>query len=148
MRELTPKQKKFVELYNGNATQAAIAAGYSPKRADAIGYDLLRKTEISEAIRQREESESRERIADRQQRQFFWTSIMRGEEQEMKDRLRASELLGKSEGDFLERTELTGKDGGAVRVEAVPVDLSRLTGEELRVLAELAEKIMPDALPD
>jgi hypothetical protein len=36
---------------------------------------------------------------------------MLDEEQSMKDRLRASELLGKSGGDFLERREITGPDG-------------------------------------
>lgn len=33
LRELTPKQKAFVEHYSGNATQAAIMAGYSTKTA-------------------------------------------------------------------------------------------------------------------
>ena len=52
MRELTGKQKRFVEEYlcDLNATQAAIRAGYSAKRADAVGYDLLRKPEITAAI--------------------------------------------------------------------------------------------------
>lgn len=49
---MTPKQKRFVEEYlvDLNATQAAIRAGYSVKRADAIGYENLRKPEIKDAI--------------------------------------------------------------------------------------------------
>ena len=49
---LTAKQRRFVEEYliDLNATQAAIRAGYSPKRADAIGYENLRKPEISGAV--------------------------------------------------------------------------------------------------
>lgn len=49
---LTAKQRRFVEEYliDLNATQAAIRAGYSPKRADAIGYENLRKPEIHAAI--------------------------------------------------------------------------------------------------
>lgn len=52
MRKLTEKQKRFVEEYliDLNATQAAIRAGYSVKRASEIGYQLLQKTTVSEAI--------------------------------------------------------------------------------------------------
>lgn len=46
---LTPKQLRFVGEYliDLNATQAAIRAGYSVRRADAIGYENLRKPEIA-----------------------------------------------------------------------------------------------------
>lgn len=49
---MTPKQQRFVAEYliDLNATQAAIRAGYSTKRADAIGYENLRKPEIAKAI--------------------------------------------------------------------------------------------------
>lgn len=49
---LTPKQQAFVNEYllDLNATQAAIRAGYAPKRADAIGFENLRKPEIAAAI--------------------------------------------------------------------------------------------------
>lgn len=52
MMSLTQKQKRFVEEYliDLNATQAAIRAGYSPKRASEIGYQLLQKTTVSKAI--------------------------------------------------------------------------------------------------
>lgn len=51
-RPLTPKQQSFVAEYliDLNATQAAIRAGYSAKRADAIGFENLRKPEIASAI--------------------------------------------------------------------------------------------------
>lgn len=50
--KLTPKQERFIDEYliDLNATQAAIRAGYSSKRADAIGYDLLRNTGIQNGI--------------------------------------------------------------------------------------------------
>jgi phage terminase small subunit len=49
---LTPKQQCFVAEYlvDLNATQAAIRAGYSARRAAEIGYQLLHKTTVSEAI--------------------------------------------------------------------------------------------------
>ena len=51
-RPLTPKQSAFVREYlvDLNATQAAIRAGYSKHRADAIGYENLRKPEMAAAI--------------------------------------------------------------------------------------------------
>lgn len=51
---LTPKQRIFVLEYlrTFNATQAAIAAGYSKKTAYAIGWENLRKPEIQAAIKQ------------------------------------------------------------------------------------------------
>lgn len=49
---LTPKQKLFVDEYliDLNATQAAIRAGYRPDNAEQMGYQLLRKTLVSDAI--------------------------------------------------------------------------------------------------
>jgi len=49
---MTPKQARFVEEYliDLNATQAAIRAGYTAKRADAIGYENLLKPEIQQAV--------------------------------------------------------------------------------------------------
>lgn len=66
---MTPRQLRFVEEYlaDPNATQAAIRAGYSAKRADAIGHENLRKPEIAAAIQQaqRERSERTAITADR-----------------------------------------------------------------------------------
>lgn len=52
MARLTAKQKRFCDEYliDLNATQAAIRAGYSVKTADVIGYQLLQKTSVQEAI--------------------------------------------------------------------------------------------------
>ncbi|EMZ3531639.1 terminase small subunit [Enterobacter hormaechei subsp. hoffmannii] len=49
---LTAQQRLFVAEYlkDGNATQAAIRAGYSKKSAEQIGYQLLQKTSVAQAI--------------------------------------------------------------------------------------------------
>ena len=54
---LTNKQKKFIDEYlkDLNATQAAIRAGYSEKTAYSIGIENLRKPEIQEKIKQRQQ---------------------------------------------------------------------------------------------
>ena len=51
-RSLTPRQERFVAEYlvDLKATQAAIRAGYSPRTAASIGYENLRKPEISAAV--------------------------------------------------------------------------------------------------
>lgn len=58
---LAPKQAVFVEEYliDLNATQAAIRAGYSPKSAEDIGRQLLRKTPVAEAISKAQEARSK-----------------------------------------------------------------------------------------
>jgi phage terminase small subunit len=105
--KLTTKRRKFVNLYEGNATQAAIKAGYSKKTARSQGQRLLTKVDIAEALRKREEKEIGPLIADRKERQQFWTSVLRAKLPKAKvkvyDRLKASELLGKSEADFTEK---------------------------------------------
>ncbi|EMM7969957.1 TPA: terminase small subunit [Pseudomonas aeruginosa] len=49
---LTKKQRLFVDEYliDLNATQAAIRAGYSTRRAAEIGYQLLQRPEVAQAI--------------------------------------------------------------------------------------------------
>jgi len=51
-RELTPKQRRFVEEYliDLNATQAAIRAGYSEKTANEQGARLLANVSVSSAV--------------------------------------------------------------------------------------------------
>ena len=103
--KLTAKQLRFVESYDGNATAAAIAAGYSKKTACFIGNENLRKPNIIKAIKAREAKKVKPYIASREDRQKFWTETMRDMKADLKNRLRASELLGKSEADFIERIE-------------------------------------------
>ena len=51
-KNLTPKQRRFVEEYlvDLNATAAALRAGYSAKTAAQVGYQLLQKPAVQEAI--------------------------------------------------------------------------------------------------
>jgi len=52
---MTPRQSRFVDEYLCDlvATKAAIRAGYSPRRASEIGYQLLQKTTVQEAVTER-----------------------------------------------------------------------------------------------
>lgn len=99
------KQKLFCEYYigecKGNAEQSAIKAGYSQKCARSTGYKLLQIAEIKHYISQKSSEIETKNIATIQNIQEFWTSIMLNEEEPTKDRLRASELLAKCKGMFM-----------------------------------------------
>lgn len=102
---LSARQDKFVKLYDGNGTKTAKLAGYqgSDNTLAQTAHELLRNPKVSAAIRERQEAQIAPHIATREARQKFWTDIMNDEFADMRDRLRASELLGKTEGDFIER---------------------------------------------
>ena len=124
-RGLSVKQRRFVEAYDGNATAAAIAAGYSPKTARLQGHKNITKDNILEAIQSRENKRMESTILTREERQAFWSDIIRNEdEKNIMAKLKASELLAKSEGDFLDRHELTGKDGAPLDAAPRKVILS------------------------
>lgn len=107
---MTPKQSAFVDYYaaSGNAVDAARKAGY--KKPHPQGAENLLKPTIQQALAERNKEVSQSRIATIKERQAFWTAVLRGQEPdaEMKDRLKASELLGKCQGDFIDRVESTG----------------------------------------
>lgn len=119
-KTLTEKQRLFVQCYVGNATEAATKAGYSKNRCSEIGYQLLQKTSVKDAIRKRQEIEERPNILGRQELQAFWSEVATSSEQDMKDRLKASELLGKSDAMFTDN----------LRIDAT-LELKKLSDEEL-----------------
>lgn len=131
--KLTRKQQRFVDEYliDLNATQAAIRAGYAPKRADAMGYENLRKPDIAAAIQasmamraQRteitqdyvlktirdtvERCAQAEPVLDRDgcptgEYKFDASAVLKG-----------AELLGKHLKMFTDKTEVTGAGGGPI----------------------------------
>ena len=115
MMKLTLKQKAFADYYieTGNATEAAVRAGYSKKTAKAIGSEYLTKPAINEYIQERLKAIEDSRIADGDEVLRYLTSVMRGEEKDafgldagISDRTRAAELLGKRYRLFTERVEV------------------------------------------
>ena len=103
---LTSKQQRFIEAYTGNATEAARMAGYSAKTAYSPGQRLLKNSDVAAAIQRREAERQADIVATREERLMFYTQVMRNVEEDTKHRLKAAELLGKAEGDFLERVEV------------------------------------------
>ena len=144
MPKLTSKQKKFVELYSGNASEAARMAGYkgSPEVIRQAGAENLTKPYILAAIKEREAPESAARIATRAQRQEFWTNVLNDENEKMQDRLRASELLGKSEADFLDRVDHSGKIGVQSLLTVEEKEKIAQDGATLKKLREAADAVL------
>lgn len=114
-KKLTPKQKAFVDYYienGGNATQAAIKAGYSQKYANTNANKLLQNTTISKYIEERNKLIESKRIASITEVKEYWTRVMRGEEKDqfgldasLQDRNKAAESLAKTYGMFINKID-------------------------------------------
>lgn len=106
---MTRRQQKFIDSYDGDIKKAAQKAGLSYSYARR----LIRCKEILTAIKNRIDTELRPKnISTRQERQRFWSDVMNDSDVSMRNRLRASELMGKSEMDFPNKLEVAGADGG------------------------------------
>ena len=81
MVKLTEKQKKFADYYIelGNATQAAINAGYAKRSAQQMGAENLLKPVIKSYIDERLEQIASERIMSAQEAVELLSSIARAE---------------------------------------------------------------------
>ena len=108
--KLTAKQKAFVREYRingGNATQAAIKAGYSKKSAYAIGEENLRKPEIRAALGV-EEAKAREKYEyslDTMVRELDEVKAAADAEGNRNAQLKAIELKGKAFGLFVDKVK-------------------------------------------
>jgi phage terminase small subunit len=120
---LTPKQQIFAEEYiiSGNATQAAIKAGYSKKTAREIGCENLAKPYIKAYISERFEEIEKAKIADANEVIQFYTAVMRGEikdqfglDASLADRLKAGDSL-------MKRYSAVGYQAGTKKVEDDPL---------------------------
>lgn len=102
--KLNPRQKLFCEYYCGeclgNAEKAAIKAGYSVAYARGNASKLVAKSGIQAYIRELSAQTESENIATITDVKAFWTNVMNDEDEIMKNRLKASELLAKAGGMF------------------------------------------------
>ena len=90
----------------GNMKQAMIDAGYSESYADKNARYLLGI--IGEQIKEEQNAIKSEKIKSVEEIQSWWAEIMDNTEADMKDRIRCSENLAKSQGAFIEKVQLNG----------------------------------------
>lgn len=133
-KTLSVREERFVDAYlanGGNGTRAGITAGYTAKSAGVRACQLLKREKIRAALQSRMAND--ELVATRNERQRFWTAVMRREiglaegttPPDLKDRLAASKLLAMSQADFVERKEISGPGGGAVKIDGSTVEMAR-----------------------
>ena len=131
--KLNARQKAFCEFYvaSGNATDAAIKAGYSKSYARDRIHILMKSIGISRYIDELMQKVQSERIASAEEVLQNLTAMMRGEIQEevvvvegegegvssariikkqvsAKERIKAAELLGKRHALFTDKTKIEG----------------------------------------
>lgn len=107
MAKLTLKQQKFCEEYaaSGNATQAAIAAGYSKKTACSIGEENLRKPDIIAAIKKIGQRETKARIMKIEARKERLSDIA-CKSVDLNAAIRAIDTLNKMDGLYIQKHEV------------------------------------------
>lgn len=132
LRKLTDKQKKFCEFYvaSGNATEAAIKAGYSEGHAKDGSYKMLEHLGISRYIKELQKESESARIADMIEVQEFWTKVLRDKNQYMKYRLKASEYIAKTNAAFTDNVNLGGELKINPFVELTTKDLKKLIKDD------------------
>lgn len=127
--KLTEKQLKFADYFLeiGNATEAAIKAGYSEKYAGTNTDKLLKNTNVKEYIEERKKQLNTERIANQEEVLEYLTAVMRGNEKDqfgldaaLADRTKAAELLGKRYRLFTDKVEHSGCVEGVVIMNDIP----------------------------
>ena len=106
------RQQKFVAAYigaaNGNGTLAAKMAGYPEHRAATASWQQLKKPNVIAAVEAARPCldpipVNRElEISTREDRQAWLTHVMGNDDIDIRDRLKACELLCKVQGDFIE----------------------------------------------
>lgn len=154
-RLLSVRMQAFVDAYTGPAEgvgwRACEMAGYSGGRntLEVQASRLLKNARVVQAIREATAEVRSQVVADRAERQRLYTEFLRGEVEEEvvvvvaegdfcsraekvkkrvdgRTRLKAAELLGKVQGDFIERIEVRAGEAFRDRFQA----LQKAMGQE------------------
>lgn len=124
MQKLTVKQQRFADEYiiSGNATQAALKAGYSKKTSKQMGAENLSKPYLVAYIDAQLKKLHDEKVDSQEQIMEFLSSVRRGEVTEsvatakgvydnvpvvVRDRIKAAELIGKRYAMWTDKQDLT-----------------------------------------
>jgi len=142
--KLTEKQKRFADYYieTGNATEAAIKAGYSQRTARFIGAENLTKPNIKNYIDNKLKEMEDKRIAKADEVLKHLTAAMRGEIEEevvvvesigdyesrarvikkqlsARERIKAAELLGKRYALFTDKLDVDDRTETKAKLDSI-----------------------------
>lgn len=108
---MSRKQLVYTQLVVDGMSEkeAAIEAGYDKDTINQQVAKLRGNERIQEKIDFLRKEKLLENIARVEERRAFWTNVMRDPKNAINARLKASELLGKSDGDFIDKKEINTK---------------------------------------
>ena len=133
--KLTVKQQKFCDEYikSGNATEAALKAGYRSRTAYSIGNENLKKPELKKYIEEKIKEIESAKLATAKETLEYLTSVMRGEQ---------TETVVTAKG-LYRNVEVSAKDRISAAKELLkryPVDpLSKMQLRKINAEADLTE---------
>jgi hypothetical protein len=140
---LTPRQRAFAHEYivDFNGSAAAIRAGYSKPWADRQAHILLKHKGVAFLIDHLTISKTaKATIIDPDYVLQRITEIVNKEGAKDGDKLRGLELLARHLGMLTDRTELTGKDGEAIKIQQQVEEEANGFMAMMKTLKERAEK--------
>lgn len=115
-RGLTYRQACYVIAYEGDNASACEKIGVPP----SCGEQWQTDNRMRYALKQRLlYGVAPQLCAGREERQAFWSALMRDGKSDPKVRVRASELLGKSQADFVEPRNAAAGAGGSQTLQIV-----------------------------
>jgi phage terminase small subunit len=139
--QLSMKQRLFVEAYFAseyNGSEAVRKAGYSTKYPNRMAYELLKKPHIKKAVDLLAAKKVEEVTVS--QEYVLRKLVKTVEKAETVDNytalLRGLEMLAKHLGMFVERTEISGKDGEAIKIQEVENEAADFA----RAIARIADR--------
>lgn len=104
------KYEKFCVEYRkngGNATAAAIAAGYSERTAAQQGARLLRNVKVAARIEELAKDAIRKQIISTDKRAMYLSKIAEDNAMDPQARIRAIDILNKMDGLYVFKAEVT-----------------------------------------
>jgi hypothetical protein len=165
-KTMSKMRRMFAEAYVGDGVEACLMAGYkgSPQYLSQKANELLKDPLIQEAIKERSRymASTKNAIMNREERQELWSNIAKNNDPyaraeldkfgnplpedhkpniPIQQRLKATEMLAKSEGDFVERLDINtnitlqqiimdsyhiGKDDDDMSLEDIEVQYRRV----------------------
>ena len=115
---LTPLQKRFCKEYliSGNATQSAIKAGYSSKIAAKAGCDNLKKKAVMDYLQLLREAEADNFNIEVSDIIRKLLEMIENPETTDKNKLTAMDMILKTKGAYLQKTETTINTSDTIRI--------------------------------